>query len=369
MFYRSMNDLNQAIVAWTRVLPRSLDLIVGIPRSGLLVANMIALYMHRPVGDVEGLLSGRQFDSGPRLDRPAAEGRPLDILVVDDSLWSGAQMAEARRRIEAAGLPHRIRYGAVYIAPGSADMVDFHHEVVPVPRLFEWNLMHHPFIEEGCLDIGVLLGTQGTPAPTIEPKALAKVLSNTVPAFRTDRRIGWLIADMPAACRPLLESWLVRHDVAYRTLVLRGEPPETGARHSSCAAFMTHMYERTGAWVFIVGRPSLAARVARRALRPVFCHDQNRMFFPGDATHGRLSVYTPLRWLWTLAFAARGSLSTAVRSIGIFGKSRPLGHQQDHEQPPAAQQRQGANQVISGEDADGRVPIRREDAHRERESV
>ena len=51
MFYRSMNDLNQAIVAWTRTLPRSPDLIVGIPRSGLLVANMIALYMNRAMTD------------------------------------------------------------------------------------------------------------------------------------------------------------------------------------------------------------------------------------------------------------------------------------------------------------------------------
>jgi orotate phosphoribosyltransferase len=363
MFYRSMNDLNQAIVAWTRVLPRSLDLIVGIQRSGLLVANMIALYMHRPVGDVEGLLSGRQFDSGPRLDRRAAGGRPLNILVVDDSLWSGSQMAEARRRIEAAGLPHRIRYGAVYIAPGTADKVDFHHEVVPVPRLFEWNLMHHPFIEEGCLDIGVLLGTQGTPAPTIAPKALAKVLSDTVPAFRTDRRIGWLIADMPSACRPLLESWLARHDIAYRTLVLRDEPSDTGARHSSCAAFMVDMYERTGAWVFIVGRPSLAARVARRALRPVFCHDQNRMFFPGDATHGRLSVYSPLRWLWTFAFVARSTFSMAIRSAKIFGDRAPESRRRNLDPPMAAPRLQRTNLAIGDRESGGRTEV----AHREKE--
>ena len=322
MFYRSMNDLNQAIVAWTRTLPRSPDLIVGIPRSGLLVANMIALYMNRAMTDVDGLIRGRYLNAGPRLNRALADGRPLDVLVVDDSLWSGTQMAETRRRIAAARLSHRIRYAVVYIAPGTADRVDFHYEVVPVPRVFEWNLMHHPFLEEGCLDIGVLFGTQSVLERSIAPGALANALSGLAPEFYPDRCVGWLVSDLSTAHRPALEAWLARHEIMYRALVLRGDPMDATAPGAGGAAFMADVYSHTRAWIFIASRAAYAAEIARRAFRPVFCYERHRMFFPGDTADGRPSLRAPLRWLWGLGMAGRSLLATR-RSITVRTRNGP----------------------------------------------
>lgn len=59
MNYRSIVDLNSDIKKWISELPNDLDLIVGIPRSGLLVANLLALHLNLPLTDVEGLIENR----------------------------------------------------------------------------------------------------------------------------------------------------------------------------------------------------------------------------------------------------------------------------------------------------------------------
>ena len=45
MNYRSISDLNNIILQRLSILPRDFDLIVGVPRSGMLPANLLALYL------------------------------------------------------------------------------------------------------------------------------------------------------------------------------------------------------------------------------------------------------------------------------------------------------------------------------------
>lgn len=49
MNYRSISDLNQIILKRLYIIPRDIDLVVGIPRSGMFPANLLALYLNRPV--------------------------------------------------------------------------------------------------------------------------------------------------------------------------------------------------------------------------------------------------------------------------------------------------------------------------------
>jgi orotate phosphoribosyltransferase len=127
MRYRSVADLDDDVVEWLPRLPGDLEVIVGIPRSGLLAANLIALHLNLPVTDVEGLVEGRVLQPGPRyaagvtglLDHPA------NVLVVDDSILFGRQLQAVKERIGAAALPHTVRYAVLYPAPGSERHVDF----------------------------------------------------------------------------------------------------------------------------------------------------------------------------------------------------------------------------------------------------
>src|SRR5215471_11801401 len=99
MHYRSIADMHDAIVRSLHRLPRDLDLVVGIPRSGSLAANLVSLVANVPMTDLDSFAAGRFFSSGST--KPASLVRKSlsemrKILVIDDSINTGAAMREAR---------------------------------------------------------------------------------------------------------------------------------------------------------------------------------------------------------------------------------------------------------------------------------
>ncbi len=56
MNYKTIKDLNETIIKSLPLIPRDVDLIVGTPRSGLMTATLLALYLNLPLTDVEGLI-------------------------------------------------------------------------------------------------------------------------------------------------------------------------------------------------------------------------------------------------------------------------------------------------------------------------
>ena len=100
MRYRSIAELDDDVVDWLHRLPRDLELIVGVPRSGLLAASMLALHLNLPLTDVEGLIEGRVLQSGPRymgnaVDPLGEPRRVLDRLMVEGEFaWDGIKLEE-----------------------------------------------------------------------------------------------------------------------------------------------------------------------------------------------------------------------------------------------------------------------------------
>ena len=125
MNYRSINDLNEDIKEFIYKLPEDLDLIVGVPRSGLLAGNLIALYLNLPFTDEEGLCEGRVSQGGVRSGDNFDFGTCRKVLVVDDSVLTGNSIRAVKSRIESANLPYKIYYAAVYVTAESYKEVDF----------------------------------------------------------------------------------------------------------------------------------------------------------------------------------------------------------------------------------------------------
>ena len=64
MQFKSVADLSDDIVRWLPRLPRDIDLVVGIPRSGMLPATLIALHMQKPLAAVKTYLDEQSMCSG-----------------------------------------------------------------------------------------------------------------------------------------------------------------------------------------------------------------------------------------------------------------------------------------------------------------
>ena len=216
MNYRSVSHLNQDVIQWMHDLPSHLDVIVGIPRSGLLVANLLSLHLNLPLTDVDGLLNGRLIKGGVR---SASSGPNKDILtdarnilVVDDSIASGDQIKRVKEKLTRLKSPVQILYAAVYAPLGEEKhLVDYFYEEVRRPRIFEWNIMHHRFLTTFCVTLeGVICRT-----PTIQEqkdKALyGNYIRNVKPTLVPTQSIGYLITFRPEKYRSLTEKWLSKN--------------------------------------------------------------------------------------------------------------------------------------------------------------
>ncbi len=161
MNFRSVANLNETIVRNIHLLPNDIDIIVGVPRSGLLAASMLALHMNLPLTDIEGFVAGRMFSPGISRRKLISLEKPADArraLILDDSILTGRQMKHTRELINNSVCSKvKSLYAAVYATEESLKDIDFYFEICPMPRVFEWNILHHSVMSNACVDIdGVL---------------------------------------------------------------------------------------------------------------------------------------------------------------------------------------------------------------------
>ncbi|MEO8879447.1 MAG: orotate phosphoribosyltransferase [Gemmatimonadaceae bacterium] len=289
MEYRTVAQLDDAVVSWLAELPRDIDIVAGVPRSGLLVANLMALHLNLPMTDVAGLVEGRVIQSGARFkgeDPRRFLWKPRHALVVDDSVCSGSAMASVKAQLADAGLPHRFTYAAVYMAPEARldSHVDLYREVVEMPRVFEWNLMHGTVLANSCMDIDGVLCIDPTNEENDDGERYARFLRETPPLMLPTAPVGWLVTSRLEKYRAQTEEWLKRHNVVYGELRMM-QYPDMAARRAAkqYAQFKADIYLETGAWLFVESDAALSAHIAQLSGRSVFCTETREMLQPGSS--------------------------------------------------------------------------------------
>ena len=156
MNYRSIRDLNETILRNLNIVPRDIDLVVGVPRSGMLPANLLALYLNLPYTDIHSFISGFIYKSGERR-KFFDSSEYKKILIVDDSIASGSALLESKKSLAHLTSKFDFRYCVIYATPEKEKNVDFAFETLKTPRYFQWNIFSHSTLEKACFDIdGVL---------------------------------------------------------------------------------------------------------------------------------------------------------------------------------------------------------------------
>ncbi|MFC0200954.1 phosphoribosyltransferase [Paracoccus rhizosphaerae] len=277
--------MNDAIVRNLHRLPPDIDLVVGIPRSGMLAANLFCLITNIAMTDLDSLLEGRIYSSGTSSKRRSALDRGLPdmrrILVLDDSIRSGKAMRAARERLEAAGLGGRVMMGAVFGIQSKHVETDFIFEVVPDPRVFQWNLMHHVILKKSCVDIDGVLCVDPTREENDDGPAYAKFLAEAFRLHAPTQRIGTLVTSRLEKYRGPTEAWLARHEIEYDKLVMLDLPSKAERqRLKAHGSFKAEVYRKSDAHLFIESEFGQAETIARVSGKPVFCVDTQQMISP-----------------------------------------------------------------------------------------
>lgn len=283
MYYRNISDLNKIILKRLSILPRDFDLIVGIPRSGMLPANLLALYLNKPYTDINSFLNGHIYKAGARSQFFDMKDFKK-ILVVDDSIASGAAMEKCRESLKNLSTDFSISYCAIYVIPGKEKMVDYLFEIIPLPRYFQWNILNHSTLEKACFDIDGVLCIDPAEDQNDDGVKYTDFVLNAKPLFIPGSRIGTIVTSRLEKYRKETETWLKANNVKYNELVMLDLPDmEARQKANSHAEHKAKIYKSKPYVLFVESDLSQAIEINRIAKKPVLCTENFEMIFDSES--------------------------------------------------------------------------------------
>lgn len=296
MRYITINELSDIIRHNLWKVPHDIDLVVGVPRSGMLPASMIALYLNANLGDVESLINGKYFAVGQTRKYMMRHNDIKKVLVVDDSVGSGASMTETRKILS----PISSKYEFTYLAPITTtigkDYVDIFFEIVDESRIFEWNLFHHGRLENACFDLDGVLCQD--PIIDDDGEQYINFLKTATPLFIPTAHINTIITCRLEKYRKQTEEWLAKYNIKYQKLVMLDMPTKAARiRWGKHGEFKGEYYKRCDCYLFIESSLSQAKIIAEISGKAVICIETNSMIInPKTITQkikNKLSVWLP----------------------------------------------------------------------------
>lgn len=240
-------------------LPPDTSGVVGIPRSGMIPASIIATHLHVPLYELT-TDGPRRLGNGGRGTGSQA-GRPV---VIDDTVNRGGSIARARAVMEGDAV-----YAAVYVNPNAVGVVDVYGELLAGPHILEWNLFNSAMWSPGqpltyfgggvATDLDGILchdaesgGVVGTPylLPRSSPCRL-------------------IVSGRPERHRAATEQWLRTWGVKWDRLELLPDDVEATPEH--IAGFKAGHYRESLCGLYVESDPGQAERIADLSGKPVVC--------------------------------------------------------------------------------------------------
>lgn len=280
MNYRSFSDLNNAILNNLHKFPHNVDLIVGIPRSGMLPANLLALYLNKPYTDIDSFIENRIISAGER-SVFFNDHHNKKVIIIDDSSASGNALMRARDKVLEIANDYEFYFSVVYATSYTAQLVDIYCEIVNPPRIFQWNLFHHPTtIPLSCFDIdGVLC--EDPPVDDDGPLYL-EYIKNAVPKYLPSVEINTLVTCRLEKYRDVTEEWLKRHNVRYQNLIMLNMASKAERlRWGKHGKYKGEIYKKSPCILFVESSWKQAKEIAKVSNKDVFCTENFTMIKAG----------------------------------------------------------------------------------------
>ena len=287
MQYRTLADLSDLIRNNIHRIPHDVDLLVGIPRSGMLPANMIALFLNKRLTDIDTFIQGRTYNAGER--GQYINNSPVrKVLVVDDSVATGAAMTLAKNKLAPLTDKFDFLFMAPIVSSCGKDMVDIYCEVIDDCRFFEWNVFHHGLLKNACVDIDGVLNTD--PEYDDDGPVYMQFLHNATPLFVPSVPVGTLVTCRLEKYRQPTEEWLKKYNVLYDNLImLPFSSKEERLKWGKHGEYKARYYAQSQCILFIESSKQQADIIANISHKHVFCVETNELIYIPVQKHVTLS--------------------------------------------------------------------------------
>lgn len=284
MVYRSYDELANCIRRNLWKVPADVDVIVGIPRSGMIPALMLAELLNKRCADFDSFIEGRGMSYGTRggLMRGGKSGR---AVVIDDCVNSGLSLEKVRGLLAPLADKYEITCGCVYVESEKAkQMVDFWFEDISrqgkEAYLKEWNILHlfRNGMNRSMWDVDGLVCKD--PPDDRNTAVYEAYLPNAVPMVIPTNRIGAFVTYRLEKYRSVTEAWLKRHGIEYGQLLMFDAPDrDTRNTSISSARYKARIYrEATWANLFYESDVRQAEKIHQLTGKPVFCYENGKLY-------------------------------------------------------------------------------------------
>ena len=276
--YRSYGDLYSCISQHATMIPNDIDLVVGVPRSGMIPAYMIGAIVNKQVCSLDELLAGIYVSHGVREIREL--NKKNKCLIVDDSIHSGVQLGIIKQRIIDSGIDIEPVYLAVYARAASANLVNLYFEIVDTPRVFQWNYMYQGIVEKSAFDIDGVLCVDPTVEQNDDGEKYLDFIKNAKPLFIPQYKIHSIVTSRLEKYRKETEQWLAKNHIKYGKLYMLDLPSkEERIKQNAHASFKADIYAKDAyASFFYESERKQAIQICALSNKKVFCIETGELF-------------------------------------------------------------------------------------------
>lgn len=299
MRYVTIAELSDMIRKNLWKIPHDIDLVVGIPRSGLMVANMIALYLNKRLSDIDSFIDGRVFCCGNNRAHMVTQSKIKKVLVVDDSVHGGNAISQAKEKLSVISSKYDLFFYAPIVTSHGTQYVDAYASIIDDNRIFEWNLFHHPQINYSCLDMDGVLCKD--PEIDDDGEKYRHFIKTANPIFLPTTTIDTIITCRLEKYRTITEEWLQNNGIQYNHLIMLDLPDKKSrlswGKHGE---YKANYYFKSSDTLFIESSLCQAEIIANISSKPVICIETNELIEKKEPplTHGKklrrlLKKHTP----------------------------------------------------------------------------
>jgi orotate phosphoribosyltransferase len=278
MIFRSYAQAASDVREWSRHLPE-VAAVCGLPRSGTIVAGMLAQFRHIHLVEWSELQACYEPWSKPhRRNIPATVGK---VLVLDDTCWTGRTINNAKGILNSVRGCSDILWGALYVGDKGREHVDYAGFRLPTSlHTFEWNLLRDCLTPRFMVDMdGVLCEDWGKSDVGEHLPGYLEHLENARPLYKPCYRIGCIVTARLEKYRPQTEAWLAKHGIEYNRLEMFPSNNERDRERYGHAQYKADaMRENPQFEAFVESNLKQAREIARLTGRPVLSIEGLEMF-------------------------------------------------------------------------------------------
>ncbi len=280
MKFYTIADMNQLIIDNLYKIPHDINVVVGIPKSGMVVASLLSLYLNKTLSDVDGFVNERTMENGEIRKKTMTIIESIDnvkkILLVDDTIMSGKSMEMATNKIKNKFPKIEIITFALYVKEIdiAKKYLNIFLEKHPSLRFWEWNFMHHPYRTFSIELDGVLCQDPVGILANKNNDNYINFLTKAKPKFLPTTQINEIITGRLDIFEEVTKNWLNQYNIKYKKLIMKSPKKPREETY----IFKSNIYKESQSKLFVESNKKQAEKIASLTGKFVYSLEDTKLY-------------------------------------------------------------------------------------------